>query len=117
MAELVGRGGPAARALKVQRDKVKDNIRECVLRGSQEPVSAAKGSSEGAWEREAAVMVGSVLGALNLEMMQMRGQERCKIHHIYIAIMGLVLDEMYHAASIRTLSYAYTSQDIFPHVK
>ncbi len=65
VAELVGRGGAAARALKAQKDKVKDSIRECVLRGSQGPRSAVKGSSEGAWEREAAVMVGSVLGALN----------------------------------------------------
>lgn len=67
VADLVSKGGQAARALKAQKDKVKDNIRECVLRGSQglDRPSASRGnSSEGAWEREAAVMVGSVLGAL-----------------------------------------------------
>lgn len=67
VADLVSRGGQAARALKAQKDKVRENIRECVLRGSQglDRPSASKGtSSEGAWEREAAVMVGSVLGAL-----------------------------------------------------
>ena len=67
VADLVSRGGQPARALKAQKDKVRENIRECVLRGSQglDRPSASKGtSSEGAWEREAAVMVGSVLGAL-----------------------------------------------------
>ena len=62
VAELVARGGIGARALKAQREKVKDSIRECVFRGSQGPGST-KGR-EGAWEREAAVMVGSVLGPL-----------------------------------------------------
>lgn len=62
VAELVARGGVAARSLKAQREKVKDSIRECVFRGSQGPGST-KGR-EGAWEREAAVMVGSVLGPL-----------------------------------------------------
>lgn len=62
VAELVGRGGAGARALRAQREKVKDSIRDCVLRGSQGPGSN-KGR-EGAWEREAAVMVGSVLGVL-----------------------------------------------------
>ena len=67
VADLVGRGGAAARALKAQKDKVRDSVRECVLRGSQGPdrPSPSKSNSlEGAWEREAAVMVGSVLGAL-----------------------------------------------------
>lgn len=62
VAELVGRGGAGARALRAQREKVKDSIRDCVLRGSQGPGSTT--GREGAWEREAAVMVGSVLGAL-----------------------------------------------------
>lgn len=67
VADLVSRGGQAARALKAQKDRVRDSIRECVLRGSQGPdrQSSSEGnSSEGAWEREAAVMVGCVLGAL-----------------------------------------------------
>ena len=62
VAELVGRGGAGARALRAQREKVKESIRDCVLRGSQGPGSTP--GREGAWEREAAVMVGSVLGPL-----------------------------------------------------
>lgn len=62
VAELVSKGGAGARALKAQRDRVKDSIRECVLKGSQGPGSIP--GREGAWEREAAVMVGSVLGSL-----------------------------------------------------
>lgn len=62
VADLISRGGASARALKAQREKVRDSIRECVLKGSQGP-SSLKGR-EGAWEREAAVMVGSILGAL-----------------------------------------------------
>lgn len=62
VADLMSRGGAAARTLKAQREKVRDAIRDCVLRGSQGPGST-KGR-EGTWEREAAVMVGSVVGAL-----------------------------------------------------
>ncbi|MCJ1467540.1 hypothetical protein MMC07_006165 [Pseudocyphellaria aurata] len=62
VAELVGRGGAGARALRAQREKVKDSIRNCVLQGSQG--SGSTTGRESTWEREAAVMVGSVLGAL-----------------------------------------------------
>ena len=62
VSELVARGGVNARTLRGQRDRVKENIRDCVFKGSQGP-SGARGR-EGAWEREAAVMVGSVVGAL-----------------------------------------------------
>ena len=62
VSDLVGRGGVAARALRNQRDRVRESIRDCVLKGSQGP-GGARGR-EGAWEREAAVMVGSVVGAL-----------------------------------------------------
>lgn len=62
VSELVARGGVGARSLKAQREKVKDSIRQCVLRGSQGPGSI-KGR-DGVWEREAAVMIGSVLGPL-----------------------------------------------------
>lgn len=62
VTEILGRGGAAARALKAQREKVRDSIRECVFRGSQGLSLAA--AKEGVWEREAAVMVGSILGAL-----------------------------------------------------
>ena len=59
VAELVARGGVSARTLKSQRDRVRESIRDCVIRGSQGP-----GGKEGGWEREAAVMVGSVVGSL-----------------------------------------------------
>ncbi|KAL8711257.1 MAG: hypothetical protein Q9225_007154 [Loekoesia sp. 1 TL-2023] len=62
VADLMAKGGVSARALKTQRERVKDSIRECVLRGSQSP-GGIKGKA-GAWEREAAVMVGSVIGSL-----------------------------------------------------
>ena len=62
VSDLVGRGGVNARTLKSQRDRVRESIRDCVFKGSQGP-GGARGR-EGAWEREAAVMVGSVIGAL-----------------------------------------------------
>lgn len=62
VSDLVARGGVNARALRSQRDKVRESIRDCVFKGSQGP-GGARGR-EGAWEREAAVMVGSVIGAL-----------------------------------------------------
>ncbi|KAL8688012.1 MAG: hypothetical protein Q9224_004994 [Gallowayella concinna] len=62
VADLVARGGVTARALRGQRDRVKDSVRDCVLRGSQSPGDPTR--KAGAWEREAAVMVGSVTGAL-----------------------------------------------------
>ena len=62
VSDLVGRGGVNARTLRSQRDRVRESIRDCVIKGSQGP-SGARGR-EGAWEREAAVMVGSVVGAL-----------------------------------------------------
>lgn len=65
--EIVNRGGVSARTLRSNRDRVRDAIRECVHRGSQLPAgSLSKGENKatGNWEREAAVMVGSVLGYL-----------------------------------------------------
>ena len=62
VSDLVARGGVNARSLRSQRDRVRESIRDCVFKGSQGP-SGARGR-EGAWEREAAVMVGSVVGAL-----------------------------------------------------
>ena len=62
VADLMAKGGVSARALKTQKERVKDSIRECVLRGSQSP-GGIKGRA-GAWEREAAVMVGSVISPL-----------------------------------------------------
>ncbi|KIY02575.1 uncharacterized protein Z520_01040 [Fonsecaea multimorphosa CBS 102226] len=73
--EILTRGGVSARTLRSQRDAVRQEIRECVLRGSKLPrtvlaadskaMSTAKGEQEVEnWEREAAVMVGSVVGLL-----------------------------------------------------
>ncbi|KAL4779003.1 Golgi transport complex subunit 5-domain-containing protein [Aspergillus varians] len=76
--EIVHRGGVSARTLRSNRDKLKREIRECVLRGSQLPPSAVgfekrlgesqsqnQSQSQGNWEREAAVMVSSVVGVLD----------------------------------------------------
>jgi hypothetical protein len=72
--EIINRGGVSARTLRSNRDRLKAEIRDCVLRSSQtstagvmadksrsgtDPVSAAN------WEREAAVMVSSVVGPLS----------------------------------------------------
>lgn len=62
VSEIMGRGGAVGRSLKAQKEKLRESIRECVLRGSQGPGSMR--AREGAWEREAAVMVGSILGAV-----------------------------------------------------
>jgi hypothetical protein len=66
--EILSRGGVSARTLRTNRDRVRDAIRECVDRGSRLPEGATLGKKEGAkvggWEREAAVMVGSVVGPL-----------------------------------------------------
>ena len=68
--ELLNRGGLSPRSIKARRDQLKAEIRDCVLRGSQLPaanVLADKGRGTDAltasnWEREAAVMVGAVVG-------------------------------------------------------
>lgn len=66
--EILNKGGVSARTLKSNKNSVRDAIRECVIRGSTPPAGAgtkAKGeNTEKAWEREIAVMVGSVVGAL-----------------------------------------------------
>lgn len=70
--EIVNRGGVSARTLKTNKDTVRAEIRDCVLRGSKMPSALmgqnqAPGTKEqvvGNWEREAAVMVGSVIGPL-----------------------------------------------------
>ncbi|KAK5364947.1 Conserved oligomeric Golgi complex subunit [Exophiala xenobiotica] len=73
VSEILNRGGVSARALKSQRETVRAEIRECVLRGSRMPKTvvlrdaqaAAKGEEPvDNWEREAAVMVQSVVGLL-----------------------------------------------------
>ena len=69
--EIMNRGGVSARTLRSSRDNVRDQIRECVLRGSSVSSSVLTGRSGtnqtqvvGNIEREAAVMVGSVVGYL-----------------------------------------------------
>ncbi|XXH01966.1 Conserved oligomeric Golgi complex subunit [Hypoxylon texense] len=71
--EIMNRGGVSARTLKTNRNSVGEAIRECVIQGSQPPSTltatkgkAPKGESEksGGWDREVAVMVGSVIGNL-----------------------------------------------------
>lgn len=79
--EIVNRGGVSARTLRSNRASVADAIRECVVKGSQPPstmvaagknsgsgsggaASAPTGPAKGGWDREVAVMVGSVTGSL-----------------------------------------------------
>ena len=65
--DIVRAGGVSARTLRSNRDRVRDEIRQCVLQGSQMPsgvMGRGGGQIVGNWEREAAVMVGSVTGAL-----------------------------------------------------
>lgn len=67
--EIVNKGGVSARTLRSNKNSVRDAIKECVIRGSQPPTgtAGAKVKVEGlekTWEREVAVMVGSVVGPL-----------------------------------------------------
>lgn len=65
--EIMHRGGVSARTLRSNKDRVRDAVRECVNRGSKLPVgplSRGKTVMAGNWEREAAVMVGSIIGAI-----------------------------------------------------
>lgn len=60
-------GGVSARTLRSNRDRVRDALRECVNRGSQLPASSLSQGRVAVvrnWEREAAVMVGSVLNVI-----------------------------------------------------
>lgn len=67
--DIINRGGVAARTLRTKKNDVGDQIRECVVRGCQPPSAVAagakgKGEKAGGWDREVAVMVGSVVGHL-----------------------------------------------------
>lgn len=65
--EIMNRGGVSARTLRTNKERVREAVRECVSRGTQlptGPLSRAKNLQTGNWEREAAVMVGSILGVL-----------------------------------------------------
>lgn len=67
--EICARGGVAARTLRSNRVEVGEAVRECVVRGSRLPGALVSGKGkkaveEGGWEREIAVMVGSVANNL-----------------------------------------------------
>ncbi|OAQ82665.1 conserved oligomeric golgi complex subunit 5 [Purpureocillium lilacinum] len=67
--DIVSRGGVVARTLKTNKGNVSDAIRLAVVRGCQPPgaLSAGKGkgkTGEANWDREVAVMVGSVVNNL-----------------------------------------------------
>ncbi|KAJ9133384.1 Golgi transport complex subunit 5-domain-containing protein [Pleurostoma richardsiae] len=69
VVEIVNRGGVSARTLRTNKNSVGDAIRDCVLRGCQLPSSITAGAKSkaekpGGWEREVAVMVGSVVNNL-----------------------------------------------------
>ncbi|TKX21150.1 putative golgi transport complex subunit 5 [Elsinoe australis] len=57
--EILGRGGVSARTLRSNKDRVASLIRECVLNSSK----ATDGEAQ-KFDREAAVMVGSVVGVM-----------------------------------------------------
>ena len=65
--KIVRDGGVSARTLRTNRDRVAEVIKECVNKGSQLPAtSLSKGRSTVVqnWEREAAVMVRSIMAPL-----------------------------------------------------
>jgi hypothetical protein len=67
--EIVNKGGVSARTLRSNKNSVRDAIKECVIKGSQPPAGIAGSKTKGevlekTWEREVAVMVGSVVGPL-----------------------------------------------------
>ncbi|KAI9150132.1 Severin [Paramyrothecium foliicola] len=66
--DIVARGGVVARTLKSNKSNVGDAIRQTVVKASQPPNAMAggkaKGKVEGNWDREVAVMVGSVVNNL-----------------------------------------------------
>ncbi|KAJ5647898.1 hypothetical protein N7490_004270 [Penicillium lividum] len=72
--EIVNRGGVSARTLRSNRDRLKAEIKDCVMRASKFSATnllAEKGRSGtetemvGNWEREATVMVSAVIGPLS----------------------------------------------------
>jgi len=70
VSDIVSKGGLAARNLRAQRDRVRESVREAVLRGCEgasRPEGRRLGEElplERVWDREVGVMVGSVLGPL-----------------------------------------------------
>ncbi|ORY15832.1 Golgi transport complex subunit 5-domain-containing protein [Clohesyomyces aquaticus] len=65
--EIMNSRGVSSRTLRSNKDRVRDAVRECVNRGSQlptGPMNKGRTLMAGNWEREAAVMVGSIMGPL-----------------------------------------------------
>jgi hypothetical protein len=62
--ELMMRGGVSARTLRSNKAVVGEKVRDCVDRGSRAGLKDRDGQMRGNWEREAAVMVGSIVGPL-----------------------------------------------------
>ena len=65
--DIANKGGVSARTLKSTKNSIKDAIRECVIKASQHPPGTGvkvAGRVEERWDREVAVMVGSVIGSL-----------------------------------------------------
>jgi hypothetical protein len=67
--EILSKGGVSARTLRANKDRVREAVRTCVDRGSQLPGSAGRRRGAGmdgrSWEREAAVMVGAIIGPIS----------------------------------------------------
>ncbi|KAK2616591.1 Conserved oligomeric Golgi complex subunit [Conoideocrella luteorostrata] len=67
--DIMNRGGVVARTLRSNKGNVGDAIRQAVIKGSQPPAAFATGknkekAAEANWDREIAVMVGSVTNSL-----------------------------------------------------
>ncbi|KAI5361346.1 putative oligomeric Golgi complex subunit 5 protein [Septoria linicola] len=62
--DILSRGGVSARTLRSNRNHVRDAVRECVDRGYRGKFAGKGQVEKGNWEREAAVMVGSIIGPL-----------------------------------------------------
>lgn len=65
VSDILNKGGVQARTLRSQKERVREGVRNCVVRGSQPPAGVVeKGRGEGGWEREIAVMVSAVVGRI-----------------------------------------------------
>lgn len=64
VAEIVGRGGAPARSLRGQKERIREMVRDAVLRGCEGARQSDGRSGNEAWEREAAVMVASITGPI-----------------------------------------------------
>lgn len=62
--EIIQRGGVPARNLRKEKERVREMIREAVLRTGLAEGEKRASSQQGNWEREAGVMVGSVVRPL-----------------------------------------------------